>query len=330
MRGILSPMWRSSQQVPEHNLTPIEPPKFENPYEDQVFQFSEDEDEDEDDYPIGDGVSFPTEQNEHLEALSKGLFFGGGVGTYIFLGKTNAGKNYMLEHAIMQAFTKASIRWENIVVYSPTATLSGNYDFLKSIVGRGGFVLAEHEEELYCIVEDRKRRVERVNNSKGLTSEQKRKYVRDTQILIIIDDFAGLTNTSSSTNNRLFNLVSTSRHMGIWLCFLTQYSKILGPAWWQNCRAVVSFDSSIRSFNALAQDIGDEVSELSSNEKKIIQRWPSGTRYGFVIWWNFWFGYEKPHIPWLMQPVNKNSLILQRGEPVRQQYTNVKNVRKLM
>lgn len=290
------------------------------PEEDRFETFQEEFEEDVDASPCKKIKLEPSvdevyeiEQVEHVQVLGKGLFFGGGVGTYVFLGKTNAGKNYMLDHSIKMGMQKANLKWDNIVVFSTTAGVSGNYEWLRGLVDKGKFVIVEDEEELHSIVEHRRSTVKRIRGAKGIPSRTKDEYIRKTSILVIVDDFAGITNTSTSTGNRIFNLVSTSRHLGIWLCLLTQYSKTIGPAWWQNCRAVVSFDSSIRTFQGLSENVGDEVKELPKTVQRSIQRWPSEKRYGFTIWWNFWFGYDKPRIPWTMYPVNEKSLILQRN-----------------
>ena len=251
-------------------------------------------------------------EKEKRRALSQGMFSAAGVGTYIFLGKTNSGKNYMLEHAIRHAFARTSITWENIVVFSRTAKLSGNYDFMKDMVGPGHFAIIGSLETLYGIVAHRSKTVEKMK--KSLKNSHFMEWLKGSSVLMILDDFAGFTNVSSSSNNPLFNLVSTARHLGIWLCILSQYNKIIGPAYWQNCRAVVSFDTSGPPFKSLIEHIHDEVKDLPMDTRRFLQRYPGKKKYQFLIWWNFWNGFEKPTLPWMMLPVEEGEYTLKRSE----------------
>lgn len=248
---------------------------------------------------------------ENTTVERKGLFYGGGVGTYVFLGKTNCGKNYALKHAILHA-RQNSIRWDNVIVFSRTAKLSGDYDYLGALVGEKNLVLTEDESEIHTMVDHRRKVVEKVRGAKGVPSGEKDAYLRSTSILLILDDFAGVTNMSSSGSNKFFQLVSTSRHLHIWCCILCQYTKTIGPSFWQNCRAVMSFDPSASCWKSMMDHVCDAVSDESAEYRNFVRRWPDSSRHRFLIWWNFWYGYDKPRLPWIMHPLDMKKAYLNR------------------
>lgn len=255
--------------------------------------------------------------DEDLRVMDKGLFFGGGIGTYMFLGKTNSGKNYFLKHAIDHAYFKTHIKFDNVLVFSRTAKVSGDYNYLEDYVDEGCFSILASQRELQQCVDQRTLEVEKVRGNKALSDKEVESWLRESAILIILDDFAGVTNMSSTISNPIFNLVTLSRHLGIWLCFLTQYSKIIGPGYWQNSRAVVSFDSSDRAFKSATECISGSIKDYAPQVINKVKRWPDSKKFACCIWWNFWFGLDKPNVPWLLSGVEEKKFVLRKEDIIQ-------------
>lgn len=254
-----------------------------------------------------------TGQEDH-DVLSKGLFYGGGIGTYLFLGKTNSGKNHFLKHAICQSFLKvANRKWDQVIVYSKTAALTDDWEFLSQLYDSDSIVITSSEDDIKAFFEHRKKYIEHLKAIPGISQSELRQYIYSTSILLILDDYAGVTNTSSSANNFLFHMVTMSRHLGIWMCMLCQYSKSIGPGFYQNCRAVISFDANAKSYDTLSEHINDQAKYLPQQIKKQIISWPSQRKYACTVWWNAWSGMNQPTLPWMLLPVDMNRFVLMRN-----------------
>lgn len=235
---------------------------------------------------------------------SGGVFYCGGPGSYFFLGSSDCGKNFLLEHQIRQALN-SGIWWNQVMVVSSTAAHSHQWKFLIQIFGKENVCFREHPDSI--LIEHAQRKKECEDMMKQFTEEEDYKnWMRTTQRLTIVDDQAGLVNLSNSTSNPYYNYVATNRHVYGYCCFLIQFRSNTGPGFIINSRAILSFagdDESIKKiFNNLSYPKFKE-------EKDKIAEWCSQD-YNWILFLNkLKCVGKRPKFPVFVEKVQKNKQI---------------------
>lgn len=212
---------------------------------------------------------------------SSGIFNIGGAGLYVFLGASESGKNYCLEHQIKQALANG-IRWRQVLIISQTAAHSHQWDFLKQLFDPQDICVRKNPEDL--ITENRQRTKECEDMFKILTTQAYEEWKIATQRLVVIDDQAGIINFSASVSNPYYNYIATCRHLCSWTMLLVQYKSNTGPGFIMNCRAILTWagdEESLKKIFSLLS-IPDYRSHIEE-----IQEWLA-TRFNFVLFWKCW------------------------------------------
>ena len=216
------------------------------------------------------------------EAVSeKGVFQSGGVGLYVFLGASDSGKNYCLEHQIRQAVLNG-MQWRQVLIISQTAAHSHQWDFLKQLFPIEDICIRKNPSDL--ILENKQRTKECEDMFKLLSPEAYEEWKIATQRLVIIDDQAGVINFSSSVSNPYYNYIATCRHLCSWTMLLVQYRSNTGPGFIMNCRVILSWAGDEESMKKVFSLLS--IPGYKKNLERI-QQWMS-TRYNFVLLWKCW------------------------------------------
>lgn len=230
-----------------------------------------------------------------------GLFDCGGPGTYFFLGSSDCGKNYLLEHQIRQA-VKCGTRWEQVLVISSTAAHSTQWKFLHDIFYTDNICFRSDPEYMLLEHEQRKKECEDMMNS--LNSEEDYEiWKRATQRLTIVDDQAGLLNLTASSQNPFYNYVATNRHVSGYCCILIQFRSNTGPGFLINSRAIMSFAGDDESIKKIFSNLGYPGMK---DEKDKISEWVSND-YHWILYFNkLKINERRPTFPIFVHPVKKN------------------------
>lgn len=219
------------------------------------------------------------------QVCREGLMSAGGPGTYVFLGPTGCGKNFLLEHQLRALFAAKQHSITNALYFSSTGQFNESYDFLKNVLPPTKVKLIKKYSHLLKMLEDR---TQRITQAAETLPTKWKAWREQTQKLVIMDDFAGSINLSSPTNP-LLTKISTMRHLGVWLILLIQYKACIGPGMYINSKLVFTFDTSRKSFETLRDASGCNVDA----EKNAIMDWPTKQEHNFVIWFFTW---ENKHI----------------------------------
>lgn len=227
------------------------------------------------------------------EAISNnGVFNIGGAGLYVFLGASESGKNYCLEHQIRQA-AKNGVWWRQVLVISQTAAHSHQWDFLRELFDPENVCIRKSPEDL--ISENKQRTKECEEMFKLLPVGAYEEWKISTQRLIIVDDQAGIINFSASVSNPYYNYIATCRHLCSWTMLLVQYKSNTGPGFIMNCRAIFTWAGDEESLKKICSLLS--IPNAKSHTERI-QEWLA-TRYNFVLFWKCW----KPNVPITKTPM---------------------------
>ena len=240
----------------------------------------------------------------------QGIFVCGGPGTYIFLGPTDSGKNVCFRHTLIQAYNNGLV-FSGVISYSTTSGFSDSLDVIEEVSDTDRWAKAKTPDELLAVFNHR---VEHFN-AMGLmvdpelgrprTKSEIKQWGQDHPLLFILDDFGGKVNMSRNTDNPWYTLITTARHLGIYFVMIIQYNKAIGPSFWNNPRAVISFDRNVKVMKMIAEGggFGKYCNKVSSQ----LVKW-SSKQYAFTLWWISWkLPSERPMLPWMVHPVNENN-----------------------
>lgn len=227
----------------------------------------------------------------------------GGPGTYLIEGATGSGKSRLLCKIL--SISASKFKLSNIVTYSGTSESTSSLDFVADIfpylVGR--WAKALNVDEVAWILKHRSKFMESMKE-KGMDQDE---WVKDNPMLIIVDDVGGITNSSSFIKSPWYHIVTTARHLNVYMIFLAQYASQLGPAMINNCRCIMSFDSSDKALKKFSE-CGFNLSrtEISSLQDEL--RKP----YHYLAWWQSWqLNQPRPRYPWIGKPVDESKRQLQ-------------------
>lgn len=239
-----------------------------------------------------------------------GIFLSGGPGTYVLLGPTDSGKNFLFEHQMRQAYN-TGLEFSSVISYSSTDTFSESLDFVETICDSEWWYRAEQPDEILTAFAIRSAHLTHLSKvgcpimGRPRTKQEIKEYCSEYPIAVILDDMGGKINLSRS-NSEWYNLITTARHLGIYFFILIQYKATVGPGFWTNFRAIISFDRNIDTLKTLAKQAG--FSEYKKYETQV-SKW-LGTHHAFSLWWLSWkIAKNRPEIPWLCSPVTQGKVI---------------------
>jgi hypothetical protein len=234
------------------------------------------------------------------QVVDKGVLAAGGPGTYLLLGGSDTGKNFLLQHMLEQAHDEADIKPSNIIAFSTTAEYNDSLDFLKGLAPKHHYAVAQNQDELLFV---HKRRAESVASIRKVDDKWKQ-WIKKNPMWIIIDDFGGCLNLSTSQNNPFYSLVTSIRHLGIYMFLLVQYKKAVGPSFYGNLRLICSFDVNAESMKHMAQGGG-----FNKFSQKDCVKWMKKPHY-FTMWWITWqLDSPKPQSPWYAKKIKQGELM---------------------
>lgn len=237
-------------------------------------------------------------------------------GTFAIEGATNSGKNRLLEYIIKFNLGMCQ-QPDKIKTFTDVITVSSTEKInkaLKKVVNlvtndENRWYKATSLEEFVAAIDARKQFLETKQKILEKIYEEEeaeikyQQWLKDNPILIIVDDFGGTEfNFSNSKNNPLYNLISCARYYGCYMFLLFQYSKGIGPAFYNNCMAVLSFDANESALKVLSSCYG--MTKLKNYYEKLLRHMK--TKHSCTLWVNYWgLEYKKPLTPLLIDPVDE-------------------------
>lgn len=253
-------------------------------------------------------------KNPSVKTVSiDGVLKCGGPGCYVFEGRSNSGKNYLLEHQVRHA-RRQGLAFSNIISFSGSQEENDSLNFIETLYSPEAWTIAlSLDEVLYCI----SKRKEHVGELKAkLGALAAKKFKKDNPLLVILDDIGGLASLTQTQNNPWFQVVTTMRNLGIYMVFLIQYPKQIGPGFWNNCRALCSFD---RSDSGLKYYCSTSGMSMDIALRKEVLEWLR-EKHRFLMWWNDWIleGQKLPSLPWAVNALKEGCIPLiepLEGEP---------------
>lgn len=259
-------------------------------------------------------------KDECVEAVrDQGIVVSGGPGTYVLLGGSDTGKNFLLEHQLEQAY-REGLRPSNIVSLSTTSGYNNSLKFLEGLAPQEHYTALKDQKELLFIHKHREQTVTQVKNSDPKWEE----WVQRNPLWIILDDFGGTLDMSRSQNNPFYTMITSLRHLGAYMFLLIQYKKAVGPSFFGNLRAICSFDVNADSMKHMADGGG-----FTKYKKEECVKWMKKPHY-FTLWWITWqLDAPKPQAPWFVKKVKPNEpLRINRKFPP--QHTPIVKIKRAM
>lgn len=227
----------------------------------------------------------------------------GGPGTYMIEGSTGSGKSMLLRQILL--LTAPVLRFTNIISYSNTQDSTSSLDFIPEIFPErvSRWAKAKDVEEVLWVLEHRKKTMKALKRA----GEDQDSWAMENPILILVDDIGGITNTTNFIKSPWYQVFTTVRHRHAYLIFLAQFSKQFGPAFINNTRCIMSFDSSSETLKKFAKQKGLELQkqEIAGLQDEL------RVQYTYLLWWNSWLMREaKPRYPWVGHPVDSKKQTL--------------------
>lgn len=227
-------------------------------------------------------------------AMSQGILVLGGPGAYVIEGRSNSGKNFLLDHMITHA-KHSGLEFSNIVTFSGSQEENDSLNFIETLYNSDIWAIAKSLAEVEFVVMTRKKHLASLRAEKGGDEDAKR-FKADNPMLLILDDFGGLVNMTTNVKSQWYQYITTVRNMGIYLVMLIQYPKQIGPAFWNQCKAVISFDRSETGLRHYAKAAGIT---LSKQVLAKILSWMK-KKHRYLVWFRDWNIDEPlPDQPWV-------------------------------
>lgn len=186
------------------------------------------------------GLTAPHQGPQVSEAqlLAKGVFAMGGLGTYVIVGPTKAGKNWFIEQHL-----RKSAEWvnpEHFLIFSTTGKINSDWDYLEEFEDS----TIHYYDSFKVIPEILDTLTSSLLRFKEAGGDPVR-WLKAHRTVFIVNDFFGMGSLSTPSNP--FNtLASKIRHLGGILIVFTQHSASLNPGIYTNSTAVITFDASTR------------------------------------------------------------------------------------
>lgn len=240
-----------------------------------------------------------SEEEDPIEAVSAGgVLLIGGPGPYVIEGKTNSGKSFLLDHIVTHAKHRGLV-FSNVITYSGSQAENDSLNFIETLYDPMQWTITKKLEEIRYLITVRKDHIAMMRKLPDGENEAKR-FKRENPLLIILDDFGGMMNLTTNVKNPWYTIVTTLRNMGIYMIMLIQYPKQIGPSFWNQCRAILSFDRTTDGLKYYSRTSGMPLAKDAIDK---ILLWLK-TRHRYLVWFMDWtLINELPSTPWLADPV---------------------------
>lgn len=238
------------------------------------------------------------------QVSQEGFLKTGGPGTYVIEGRSNSGKNYLLDHMVTQAYHKG-LTFSNVITYSGSQEENDSLNFIEKLYDSDTWAITKSLDEILYAIQMRKKHIGEMRKKIG--EKDASRFKRSNPLLIVLDDFGGTVNMTTNTKNPWYNVVTTVRNLGIYLIMLIQYPKQIGPSFWNNCKLVCSFDRSEKGLKHYCSTTGMGMDKYLLKE---VLDWLRD-KHKYLLWWNDWTPKETlPRLPWVGYPVRMGSIPL--------------------